>query len=94
MAGYRAGSLTPEIKTVLVLVGAPPTSLLFSTWAGSYLGDFSQDNSSVLLAPSQRLHGSQEFFSVLDFLHHCTEGKDRQCTGQWEHTGAQAVHGV
>lgn len=41
----------------------------------SYLGDFSQDDSSVLLALSQSLHGSQEFFPVLDFLHHCTEGR-------------------
>lgn len=37
----------------------------------SYLGDLSQDDSSVLPALSQSLHGSQELFPVLDFLHYC-----------------------
>lgn len=38
----------------------------------SYLGDFSEDHSSVLPALSQGLHVSQEFFPLLDFLHHWT----------------------
>lgn len=38
----------------------------------SYLGDFSEDHPSVLPALSQGLHVSQEFFPLLDFLHHWT----------------------
>lgn len=52
-----------------------PLPLDDSAWAASYLGDFSQDGPSVLLALSQSLHGSQEFLPVLDFLHHCIEGE-------------------
>lgn len=50
-------------------LGLLPLTLLFPTFGLSYLGDFSQDDSSVLLALSQSLHGSQEFFPVLNFLH-------------------------
>lgn len=38
----------------------------------SYLGDFSEHHPSVLSALSQGLHVSQEFFPLLDFLHHWT----------------------
>lgn len=38
-----------------------------------FLGYFSKDDSSVLFALSQGLHVSQEFFPLLDFLHHWTE---------------------
>lgn len=55
--------------TSLVLAGTSHWTLLFPFGGLSYLGDFSQDDSSVLLALSQSLHGSQEFFPVLDFLH-------------------------
>lgn len=40
--------------------------------ASSYLGDLGEDDGSVLLALSQGLHGGQEVFPLLDFLHHCT----------------------
>ena len=36
----------------------------------SYLGDLSKDEPLVLSALSQRLHISQEFLPLLDFLYH------------------------
>lgn len=75
---------------LLVLAGRLPFDSTLPLGGRSYLGDFSQDDSSVLLALSQSLHGSQEFFPVLYFLHHCTEGRGHHCTGQWKCTGPQA----
>ena len=65
----RNGPSEPSLQ----LASCPPHSCpVRLPWSFSYLGDFSKDDPAVLSALSQGLHVSQEFFPLLNFLHHWT----------------------
>ena len=65
----RNGPSEPSLR----LTSRPPHSRpVRLPWCFSYLGDFSKDDPAVLSALPQGLHVSQEFFPLLNFLHHWT----------------------
>lgn len=79
----------PEWTLTSAHVSSPHSRPVHLPWCFSYLGDFSKDDPAVLSALPQGLHVSQEFFPLLNFLHHWT-GRG---SSVYRTTGAPALLG-